>query len=262
MKLSKLQRKHHHEAESLLSLSRKLNEEERHFCLDHWIPGATGDVGIHGVFFTPREIAEGIAYYPHEGPVIDACAGIGRLAFHCWLASKWSNHPRFSLTCVEFNTTYYEVGRRILPEAEWIRADLTDYAASLGGKRPFREAIANPPYGKAPTLREWRGYSGPAHLVAAAVLGDITTSGGWMLLPETDIDQSFNRFSREDSAVYQKFRSARPDLTLTHYSHDFSEHRSKWLGAAPNVTLADLNIELPAAKPRSLFELRQYRRSA
>lgn len=252
MKLSKLQRKQHGEAESLLSLGRTLKEDERMFVLDHWLPGATGDPGIHGVFFTPRSIAESISYYPSEGPVIDACAGIGRLAFHCWLASKWSNHPKFTLTCVEFNSNYVEVGRRVLPEAEWIRADLTDYAASLDGKRPFREAISNPPYGKVPTLREWRGYTGPAHLVAAAVLGDITRYGGWMIVPEADIAQSFRSQGRvvEDSSFYQKFRAARPDLSLSHYSHDFSQYRSEWMGASPNVTLADLDIrEIADSEP-------------
>lgn len=240
MKLSKLQTKRHGEAESLLSLSRKLNQPEREFCLTHWLPGATGNIGIHGVFFTPESIATSFPYEGH-GATIDACAGIGRLAYHCWQASMWSNDPRFSLTCVEFNSQYYEVGKRILPEAEWIRADLADYAKSLDGKRPFRNAISNPPYGRVPTLQQWKHYSGPAHLVAAAILGDICTTDVRLLIPENDICQDFQRHTTGDSSSYTRFRAAFPHLSLNHASFDFSEFRNEWIGASPNVTLATLD---------------------
>jgi hypothetical protein len=50
------------------------------------------------------------------------------------------------LTCVEINPRYFEVGRKLLPEARWINADVFDWRTLDLGR--YDVAIANPPFGR------------------------------------------------------------------------------------------------------------------
>ncbi|MCC8409897.1 hypothetical protein LJ707_13245 [Mucilaginibacter sp. UR6-1] len=51
------------------------------------------------------------------------------------------------ITCVELNPTYYEVGKKLLPEANWINDSIFNYK-DFG---LFKQAISNPPFGKIKT---------------------------------------------------------------------------------------------------------------
>ncbi|MCR5943975.1 methyltransferase [Ochrobactrum sp. XJ1] len=148
-KLTKKQRKCHAEAEALLSLDRRLNDEETRFVFDHWHEGADFNNGAAGAFFTPYDLAADFSLEVGAGRIIDLCAGIGALSYFAYHRHQYNGPTQ--LTCIERNPRYVEVGRKLLPEAEWILADVFDWQDwfynDLGGEK-FDWSIGNPPFGK------------------------------------------------------------------------------------------------------------------
>lgn len=149
MKLSKAQAKAHQQAMGLVHSDKVLTEDEKYFILDSFQEGATEMNGLVGAFFTPWGLARDFSLEVagsslDGGGIIDLCAGIGMLSFACR-----GKHER--MVCVERNPAYAEVGKRILPEAEWHVGDVFEIAPTLG---VFSWAISNPPFGaiKAPAF--------------------------------------------------------------------------------------------------------------
>ncbi|MGV9268148.1 hypothetical protein ACWDRR_26185 [Kitasatospora sp. NPDC003701] len=143
-KLPKDIAKLHQQAQGLVDLDRPLTHREREFVLDHWQESSTASNSLDGAFFTPPGLAAAFTIEttgPEVQRVLDLCAGIGRLAWSCMndLAA-----PDREMVCVERNPLYVEVGRKVLPEARWICADIFDLPSDLGR---FDMVISNPPYG-------------------------------------------------------------------------------------------------------------------
>jgi predicted RNA methylase len=146
-KLIKMDRKVHAKACELLK-KEDLSDDEKWFVVENWHEGASHEQGHAGAFFTPMQIAMGVAIHASEQPrVIDLCAGIGALSFALHIRSAWYN-IRPKIVCVERNPDYVAVGRKILPEATWIEADVFDLPTELTG---YDCAISNPPFGKVKT---------------------------------------------------------------------------------------------------------------
>ena len=60
-----------------------------------------------------------------EITIIDLCAGIGMLSYP--IITKLKNlGVKFRYVCIEYNHSYYEVGKKLLPEAEWYCMDVCD----------------------------------------------------------------------------------------------------------------------------------------
>ncbi len=119
-KISKAKIKKHNEACALLDRG-NLSMEERIFVMEHWHEGLTHDQSWAGAFFTPWELARDFRIEASAAGlrVLDLCAGIGILSYFTCI---WGNYERdcTEIVCVERNTDYYEVGKKLLPEARWI----------------------------------------------------------------------------------------------------------------------------------------------
>ncbi len=143
-KLTKAQRKAHAEAEAILTKDR-LTEDEREFVFRNWHEGANHINGAAGAFFTPYDLAGDFALDGAAGRVIDLCAGIGVLSYFIGERARYGSRTT-ELTCIEINPKYCEVGRKLLPDARWINADVFDWR-ELGLGR-YDMAIGNPPFGR------------------------------------------------------------------------------------------------------------------
>lgn len=149
-KLTKAQRKAHAEAEAILTKDR-LSDDEKQFVFENWHEGAEHINGAMGAFFTPYDLAAdfGIDAQCSNGRMIDLCAGIGILSYFPHYRGQWGNDTP-EITCVEANPRYVEVGKKLLPEARWICADVFDWRNwwrdELDGAM-FDVAISNPPFG-------------------------------------------------------------------------------------------------------------------
>lgn len=241
MKLTKEQAKLHRQAAELVALSRELTEDEREFVLDHWQASTNAGQSLDGAFFTPAELARDLTLEIAGTRVIDLCAGIGRLAFHArdhWTRS-WEDQAPRELVCVERNPQYVAVGRRVVPEARWICADvLTLDLADLG---TFDTAIANPPFGRAARSADAPGYNGPRFEYHVITLAAQIARLGAFIIPQASApfrlsgepyyhverDHECARFERQTGIQL----SVGPGL-------DTSGYADAWVGVAPRVEIA------------------------
>lgn len=148
-KLTKRQLTEHRAAAALVELDRPLTLDERLQVAEHWHEGAGGDQTAASAFFTPCEMASDLRIdMPACGSFVDLCAGIGRLAFFAGGQALYEEfrHRYDRIVCVEKNPAYVAVGRRILPEAEWICGDIFDPEVIRQVGR-VDQAILNPPFG-------------------------------------------------------------------------------------------------------------------
>lgn len=154
-KLTKAETKRHNQIQDLINSDKALTYEEKIFILENFHEGAYTNNSELGAFFTPMGLARDFTIDACEsGSVVDLCAGIGMLSFS--MVNHYYHCPPREIVCVELNRTYYELGRRIVPEATWIHGD----ALTTEFDCIFDEAISNPPFGNIKTS-DWRGkYSG------------------------------------------------------------------------------------------------------
>jgi hypothetical protein len=172
-KLTKQQAADHRRACDLVASSKKLDDEERWFVLQHWRESADAGSPLDGAFFTPLDLAFDLSLDVDGDRVIDLCAGTGRLAFACRERGR-------TLVCVERSSAYAEVGRRVVPEADWIVADVTDLDTS--GLGTFSCAIANPPYNHTPRVGSGPRYTGGlTHYHVIDVAADLARRGVFLV---------------------------------------------------------------------------------
>lgn len=148
-KITKQKAKLHYEAMKLVELERKLTLEEKWFIVENYEPNASNLTISYGVYFTPKEIAHEFAIFSNpNGVVIDLCAGIGMLSFMIYQYDSCVHYEEVSkLICVERNEEFVKVGKRVLPEAEWICGSVFD--KNIISKLPYADCvISNPPFGR------------------------------------------------------------------------------------------------------------------
>lgn len=180
MKLTKAESKAHSSALALVQSGRLLTFEEREIVWRDFHPGHNHNITISGAFFTPVDAAwECAVLHGGGGRVIDFCAGIGVLGGMLWEHEIHSPH-RPKVTCVEMNPEYYEIGRRVFPEADWVLGDAFD-SELLERIGVFDSAISNPPFGR------FKGRKGKLHIEALRVLTRITRNGAIVILPENSL---------------------------------------------------------------------------
>lgn len=130
----------HAEAEKVLEKD-SLSHEDRVFIFEHWQESANHVNSAAGAFFTPFDYAMDVALEigMPKARILDLCAGIGTLSYAA--TQRWTG---LDITCVELNPAYVELGKRIVPDAEWIEGSVFDLP-NLGH---FDIVMSNPPFGR------------------------------------------------------------------------------------------------------------------
>ena len=127
---------------------RPLTFDEKYFVLENFNPAFYTDNSYLGAFFTPIEFVRDfyVTEIGNTRKVIDLCAGIGGLTF--FSANNCIREERAKqITCVEYNSRHVEIGKRILPEADWICGDALTYNDDYR----YDLVVSNPPFGKIKT---------------------------------------------------------------------------------------------------------------
>lgn len=144
-KLTKPQMKMHNQACEILE-QETLTESDKDFVFEHWHEGADRPVGESGTFFTPAQFASDFALDVYGyGRILDVCAGIGALSYYVALKDKYNQNIN-EIVCLELNPRFVEIGKKLLPEATWICADVFDLPNL--GLGHFDCIYGNPPFGK------------------------------------------------------------------------------------------------------------------
>lgn len=217
-----------------------LSLDQREFVINNWQESATHINSAAGAFFTPLELAFNFSIEcgaeSCSGSVIDLCAGIGALSFavHC------HSREKRRVVCVEKNPDYVAVGRKVLPEAEWICADVFDLPPGLG---QFQFAISNPPFGKGGPIK---GVSLDLNVVAVA---STLAEYGVFILPVNSVPFAYSgrrHFEKTNPSQYAAFHKKTGLWLEPNCGIDCSVFIDQWRGVSPSVeiALADFSEQL------------------
>ncbi|WP_313235689.1 methyltransferase [Sphingobacterium multivorum] len=205
MKLSKQQIKQHQTAVDVLNKD-ILTYDEKVYVYENWIPAYEENIGEIGSFFTPLGLARDFATLEVVGDnIIDLCAGIGSLSFH-YFHRMLMHDKEVKITCIEQSQAFVEVGKKLLPSANWICADALNKETytDLIKNEKFDYCISNPPFGKIKTTTntEWIKYAGSEFEYKIIAVGnEITKYGeGAYIIPQSSAPF---RYSNLPNTKYQ-----------------------------------------------------------
>ncbi len=257
-KLTKKAAAQHQQAAELAALDRGLDEDEKAFVLDHWQASSSPSATLDGAFFTPRGLARdlSIEVNGHGARVLDLGAGIGHLAASCrnMFGRFWNNEPARELVCIDRNPDYVAVGRKVLPEATWICADLFDLP-DLG---EFDVVLSNPPYGttqRSGTGPRYQGRQFEYHVIdIAGRLGRY----GVFLIPQQSAPFTYSGqrcFTESAGAEYERFTTATGIHLEAGCGVDTSIYREQWQGVQPHTEVVTADFTEPAGTSADVVDV-------
>ncbi len=237
---TRLQKMHQQAIEILKKDS--LTTDERWFVYENFHEGAGNLNGLLGAFFTPLALAHEFRLQIDGHKVIDLCAGIGALSFHYFHGFYHETPPE--ITCVEINPQFVETGKKLLPEANWICADITDpdVIASLS---TYDYAYGNPPFGTInSTSNRYLKYQGSQFEYKTIEIASYLSSIGSFIIPQESapfLYSGVNGYrSNHNNPKYHKFhQSSRLELSCASAGIDTSVFINDWKGTTPMVEIVD-----------------------
>jgi predicted RNA methylase len=261
-KLTKAQVAAQSKAEALLA-NDTLTDDDRFFILEHWQESATNINSAVGAFFTPYALAADMALELSDlrgtVRVLDLCAGVGTLGLAVLRknARQIQNGTlELEIVCVESNPDYVRVGRKILPEAQWVEASIFDLP-DLGR---FGFAISNPPFGKVKRDGNAPRYTGADFEYHVIDIAAHHAEVGVFILPQMSVP-----FRYSGQPCYRQESMTKHDRcvqqTAIHLEAgcgvDTSIYRDAWHGVSVVAEIATCDFEPPkveqspqAAAPR------------
>lgn len=151
----------------------------------------------------------------------------GRLSYCQYIRNK----PKH-ITCIELNDQYVLIGKRLLPQAEWICTDALSYTP----QRNYKVAYGNPPFGKIKTSSSVSGrYTGSEFEYSIIDAASCYSSKGVWLIPQTSAgfkysgNTCYQRESTINSKLY-KFTNETGFVMQPGVGVDTSIYRDQWNG--------------------------------
>ncbi|MAZ78123.1 MAG: methyltransferase [Legionellaceae bacterium] len=261
MSLNKAQAKQHAQACELLEKD-TLTFNERCFVIENFHEGGDSNNKHGSAHFTPYDLANDFKLDVHGPRVLDLCAGIGVLAFA--YLHGWDHGERLpQLVCVEMNPRYVEVGRKVLPEAEWIHGDIFDPdIQAMLKERDFTSVISNPPFGKnAMRGRKAPRYKGGLFEYALMDIASDLASYGAFIIPQGSAPFFFSGVqcyqdcrhplpndpqpgqAAANMKKYQPFTDATGIDLQAGAGVDTSIYRDEWRGVSPAVEIVTAEFD-------------------
>ncbi|MGI5255663.1 hypothetical protein [Actinacidiphila glaucinigra] len=145
------------------------------------------------------------------------------------------------MVCVERNPLYVEVGRKVLPEARWVCADIFHLPGDLG---TFDTAMANPPFGSTERTGNAPRYTGRRfEYHAIDVAADLAPHGVFIVPQESAPFRDSGRpyFTEERDEECERFERQTGIQLGNNCGINTSGYAEQWHGVAPRieVVLAD-----------------------
>jgi Predicted RNA methylase len=221
-RISKRESANHNKVMELIHSDKQLTQDDKEFIFNNY----QGDgIGATGAFFTPEMLAwDFILDAGCSGDCIELCAGIGRLSYYQFLRNNPSH-----ITCVELNPEYVQIGKRVLPEAEWITGDALQYTPD----RFYRVAYGNPPFGNINTSQAYTGrYTGSEFEYKIIDRARYYASMGVWIVPQGSAGFKYSGHSYYDDSVqtpkYHRFNRETGLVLTPGVGIDTSIYRDEW----------------------------------
>lgn len=235
-KLTKPEIRAHEQALALLEKP-VLTKDDKEFVFRNWHEGATNINSQAGAFFTPYDMAFDFAFDVGGPRVIDLCAGIGMLSYATYHRHKWRGSTPPQITCIERNPEYVAVGKKLLPEAEWICADVFD-VIDMGLHTPdlFDYAISNPPFGNIKRQFNSPRYSGKDFEFHVIDIAAHVASNGTFIVPQMSAGFNYSgrrEYSRQTDGKAVKFQELTGLFFASGCGLDTDFYRQEWKGVSP-----------------------------
>ncbi|MBZ9659805.1 methyltransferase [Mesorhizobium sp. ESP-6-4] len=240
-KLTKPEAKAHAQAIEML-VKERLTEDEKEFVFRNWHEGANHINGSAGAFFTPYDMAFDFSFDVGGHRVIDLCAGIGMLSYAVHYRSRFGERTA-DITCIERNPDYVAVGKKLLPEATWIQADVLDVLDM--GLGQFDYAISNPPFGNIKRERNAPRYSGRNFEFHIIDIAAHLANYGVFIVPQGSAGFNYSGrqfYERQKDGKAVKFQ----ELTGLHFDAgvgvDTAFYRDEWKGVSPLCEIVSVDF--------------------
>ncbi|ECF2231851.1 methyltransferase [Salmonella enterica subsp. enterica serovar Kentucky] len=224
-KLTKNETKLHQQALDLIHSDKVLTFDECEFIFDNYCGDA---IGSTGAFFTPNMFSWDFAIDAgNTGSCLELCAGIGRLSF-----SIYHRYKPERLVCVELNPEYVEIGKRVLPQAEWVCSDVFQYTSS----ERFDCVYGNPPFGKVKTSDDYVGsYTGSEFEYKVIQYGSAFSDYGVWIVPQGSagfVYSGARYYERRESSKYKKMAKDTGYVFEAGCGIDTSIYKDEWHGTS------------------------------
>lgn len=229
-KLTKVQTKQHNQILDLIHSDKILTLDEKEFILLNYNEAAEVNVGPIGSFHTPMPLAYDFCLDVGGYKRIDMCAGVGMLSFCMLQRDKWNNDEDKikELVCVELVPQYVEIGKRIVPEAEWICGDVLSVEFE---EKYFDWAFSNPPFGKIKTS-EWTGkYKGSDFEYKVVERASQIAHNGSFILPQNSCGFKYSGvqyYHKIEDSKYNKFVEQTNITLYPGVGIDSSIYKEEW----------------------------------
>lgn len=240
MKLTKQQSKLHQQALDLVHSDKSLTWDDRLFILENYFE-AQGQLNtLAGAFFTPYGLARDFAIevdWHGSYSIVDMCAGIGMLSFAC-------SNQRAEITCVEFCPEYVKVGKRVVPNANWVLGDVFDTRGR------FNIAISNPPFGAIKGDAFDGKYTGSQFEYKVIEHASRIADYGVFILPQMSAPFRYSGqscFREEENDKTYKFREQTGILMEPSCGIDTAMYRDQWKGVSPVCEVVCCEFQKPQA---------------
>lgn len=264
MKIAKAELKKQKEILNKLTTGTTFTEEFIDFTFENFNPAIVDNLSENGVYFTPSDYAYDVALFcPRYGHVVDLAAGIGMLSRALLVRDHYDRNIK-SITCIELNPKFVEIGKKLLPKATWICGDaydqdlLNDLVKDLPDKR-FDLIVSNPPFGHDQVSKEkydWLNFTGQRDLMAVEIALRYAKNG-YFILPSGSVPFKYSgRRCYEDqpdrySQKLKRFLKANKDFkfNMTCDGIDSTAY-GEWKNLG-NISTEAVNIDI---YPYSLFD--------
>ena len=244
MKLTKQQSKDHQKAMELVHSDRALTWEERKFILDHYSEQQGQLNALAGAFFTPYGLAHDFSIeVPDNGSMVDLCAGIGALSFAC-------ENKGLEITCVEMCAAYVEVGRRVVPSANWVQADCFSVTEQ------FDIAVSNPPFGAIKGGSYDGLYTGSNFEYKVISHASKLAKYGVFIIPQMSAPFRYSgeqHYREDENDKAAKFREQTGIIMEPSCGIETAMYKDDWKGVSPICEVVCCDFENVLEKQQGLF---------
>lgn len=221
-------------------------------------PAICDNISENGVYWTPAALAQDLAVFsPRRGHILDLCSGIGMLSYRVQQMDYYEKNIE-SITCVEYNSHFVELGKKLLPNVNWICGNaydktlLDDLVKDLPDQR-FDLVVSNPPFGTDLNKGDysWLNYQGHRDLMALEICLRYGKNG-MFILPSGSVPFKYSGAQYYDdnperySQKLKKFLRENKELDFTMQCDgiDTSSYRDEWKNLPGGIGCEVVNVSI------------------